>query len=151
MKKLIYSFFLAALILFFAGCVKNSADIPGPTGPAGATGAPGGDLTGLYLPYQLTVHTVKYGTSPYYYAAYPFPGYDSNYTYLLNVFVQRISFPVTKEWYKLPLANVYGTDELYASLGHDTIKIWYYNAGSAWPTDSSMNVDIQVIPQQVQP
>jgi len=69
---------------------------------------------------------------------------------LLNVYVNRQN---TKEWYKLPMYN-YATpgDELYASLGHDTIKIFYLNpSSSGWPADSQMNANIVVIPHIQQP
>jgi hypothetical protein len=146
MRKLIYIFFLTASIGFLAGCLKSGTQTPGPAGPTGNTGAPGGDLQGLWIPYTLTPFTVHYGASPYSYARYTFPGYDSNYTYLLNVYVNRQN---TKEWYKLPMFNYYQPgDELYASIGHDTIKIWYFNTGSGWPVDSQMNAEIVVIPQQ---
>lgn len=146
MRKVICIFFLAASVISFEGCLKTGTAVPGPAGPAGATGSPGGGLTGgLWIPYSLNSNTISQGVSPKYYATYNFPGYDSNYTYLLNVYVNRVN---TKDWFKLPMENIYvAGDELYASIGQNTIKIWYYNPGSGWPVDSDMNAEIVVIPQ----
>jgi len=148
MRKLKYIFLLAASSMFFVACLKNQAQIPGTTGKTGATGAPGGDLSALQIPFTLNSFTVSYGTGPFYYAEYIFSGYNPRYSYTLDVNVQRVSTPVAKEWYALPTFNVYTPgDEIYSTIGHDTIKIFYYNpTPTPWPTDSVMAANIIVLP-----
>ena len=152
MRKYIYIFFLTALVLAFQACLKSGTQVAGPIGATGATGVPGGDLPGGFaIPFTLSTNDMGNVASPTLnYSKYIFTGYDSATTYLLNVYVNRQK---TKEWYKLPMYN-YATpgDELYASLGHDTIKIFYLNpSSSGWPADSQMNANIVVIPHIQQP
>jgi hypothetical protein len=155
MKKLKYVFLLAASSMFFVACLKNQPQVVGAAGTAGATGAPGGDLPALApIPFTLNSNTVVYGSGSLYYAEYIFTGYNPKYSYDLQVNVQRVSTPAALEWYTLPTFGIYqlGTppsseDELYASIGHDTIKIYYFSpATTSWPTDSVMQANIIVIP-----
>jgi|SRR6185312_1506151 len=150
MRKLKIAFYLLGImsVIIFAGCLKNENTDVGPKGPTGKAGLPGGALSGGYsIQPQLSAQNVSNGTSPLYFASFAFPTYkDSNYTYLINVFVNRLN---TKEWYKLPQYNVYSTgDEIYSSFGHDTIKVFYFSSNNAWPDTAIMNADIVVIPQQ---
>jgi hypothetical protein len=149
MRKLkIASCLVAVLsIVIFAGCLKNENTDAGPTGPTGKTGIAGGSLSGGYsIQPQLSAQNVSNGTSPVYYASFPFPTYKDTSTYLINVFINRLN---TKEWYKLPQYNVYSAgDEIYSTYGNGTIDVVYFSSNNAWPADSVMNADIVIIPQQ---
>ena len=147
MRKLRYIFLLFALVLFFAGCLKNSDQVTGPAGTQGAAGAPGGN----FLQYHtfLTLKTTAFsGAGPYYYDKWVFNNYNPNGTYLVNAYVSKLNGQGV--WNKLPYANVYqpGGDNLSVTLTKDTVKIWYYNSSSQFPTDSLMDCTIIVIPQQ---
>jgi len=145
MRKLKYLFLISTLIVFVIGC--NKSQDPGLTGPAGPTGVQGGGFSGpISVPFELTDNSIVNGTNPNKYAVYTFLS-NPNSTYMLSVYVSKIATGSPPYWAKLPWYNVYVTgDELNASIGLDTIKIWY--TGGIWPTDSSMDARIIIIPQQ---
>jgi hypothetical protein len=148
MKKIIYTF-LAVSVIVLAGCLKNEAGPTGSTGPAGSTGAPGGDLTPIQLYPLLNAHYMAFGSGSNYFGFNTLPGYNKNYTYSISVTVQRDCVPAAKEVYTLPISNVYAPgDEIYATIGHDSVKINYYNpAASGWPDTSLMNAVVNILPK----
>jgi hypothetical protein len=142
MKKLIVLFLLSAPIALFFGCSKGSQTY-GPAGAQGAAGVQGAVPVAITGKLSLTSGQFSHGTVPLKYALQQYIG-SPNISYLLSAYVSSVNAP--KIWYKLPAYDVVSTgDELYASLGYDSVKIWYYNA-SGWPTDSNFTCNIVIIP-----
>jgi hypothetical protein len=148
MRKLIY-ILSAVSVVFIAGCLKSGTQTPGPAGTAGAAGAPGGDLPAFNIPFTLNSLTMGYGSGNLFWGYQSFVGYNPKYQYMLEVTVGRASTPPAKEQYTLPVFNVYTpADEIYATIGHDSIKIWYYSpTATPWPDTAEMAANIVVIPK----
>ncbi len=152
MKKLKYIVLFAVVISFFVGCSKQSP-ITGPAGPAGATGVQGGNLIKAEWLVNLSSMSML-GSGSLYHQSIFYPYYNKKLSYLVTGYVTKVPLVDTvlfPAWYKLPYYNVYTNagDELYCTLGNDTIKIWYYNSGASnFPLDSNMTCKIIIIPQQ---
>lgn len=152
MRNLKYVFLLAVSLTFFVGCSKQ-APIPGATGPTGATGVAGGNL--IHAQWLVNLSSMSLvGSGTLYHQSIWYPYYNKNLSYMVSGYVTKVptidtlKFPT---WYKLPYVNVYTTtgDQLYCTLGNDTIKIWYYNPGASnFPLDSNIMCKIIIIPQQ---
>jgi hypothetical protein len=148
MRKLKYILLLTVSIVFIESCTQKS-QIAGPAGAAGATGLQGGGFQGLVdESFQLSNTSVVYGTAPSMFAWTPYiddPN-NPNDTYMLTVYASKLG---SKLWTKLPWAGVFQgqTDELYCTLSHDSVKIFYYNTISNFP-DSIINTRIIIVPNQ---
>jgi len=149
MKKLTY-ILLSASVIFFAGCLKSNTGTTGPTGAAGATGAPGGDLLAIKLPFTLSTSNVVYSNASgtLFWAYKSLPNYNPKYTYAISGIAYRVSTPTAKENWPLPMYGVYtGTDEIFASIGHDSVRVCYSSPTAApWPLDSVMQVNVVIFP-----
>ncbi len=146
MRKFKYVFLLAASVCLYIGCTKGTQTI-GPAGKAGSAGSPGGGFTGTVNAEDglfLNENSFNRGTSPNKYFLYQTIT-NPNLTYMLTVYVSNITSP--KIWHKLPARDFFiSGDQLYATLGYDSVKI-YYN-GSGLLADSGMNCNIIIVPQQ---
>ncbi len=153
MKKIKYGLLLAAVVVFFASCSKQNP-ITGPAGAQGVSGVPGGNL--IYaIKYATLSYTDLQGSGKLFHYSIWYPYYNKNNTYMITGYGTKVlpydtvRYP---EWYKMPWTNVYVTgDELYCSLGNDTIKVWYFNpSGGTFPAsaDSSISCKFIIIPQQ---
>lgn len=145
MRKLKYILLLSVPVIFFASCLKNSPQVPGPAGATGATGAPGGILRPITTYTSVGLNNLS-GSGPYSFT-WIFSGYNPKLSYMLSAYVSKVNGQSI--WYKLPYANVYTAgDELSTYMSRDTVTI-SYSSSSPWPSpDSTIVCRIIVIPQQ---
>jgi hypothetical protein len=149
MKKIKYFFLftIVASTLFFTGCLKNSAAIPGAQGATGAAGAPGGDFLPLHTITQLSTNTLQtVGNNKAVYK-WSFSGALNplTTTYFLTVYASKVDLNgQTTTWTKLPYPDVYGGDLLSASIAGDTVTVSY--TGATFPSDSAIECSIVVLP-----
>ena len=152
MQKIKYILPLAIAVVLYWGCTQK-AQIAGPAGASGTTGVAGGNLV-YAIKYATLTSTNMQGSGALYHQSIWYPYYNKNVTYMISGYATKVPLVDTiryPEWYKMPYTNVYTTtaDELYCSIGNDTINVWYYNAAlSGIPADSSITCKFIIIPQQ---
>jgi hypothetical protein len=133
MKKLIYIVIIGFAIGFVASC-KNQDQITGPAGAQGVQGVQGGNLTPVIElgPNVLTpVQLAKQSPTNYYYYAQRLYGYNKNLNYAISAYVTKQDTGHHPLWYKLPYKDLFSAnDEMYCSIGNDSIYLWYYNAST---------------------
>jgi hypothetical protein len=140
MRKLKYILLLAipVAVVFFTGCLKSGDSITGPTGKTGITGATGGDLFAPYTKTTLDASSFTAGVAAgTYNHIWVFSSWKPSYTYMLTAYASK-GDTGTASWYKLPYLNVFGGDELSASISRDTVTITYTNPNATWPVGSSV-------------
>ncbi len=153
MRNLKYGLLFAVSVILYASCSKQNP-ITGPAGAQGVTGVPGGNLV-YAIKYATLSYTDLQGSGNLYHYSIWYPYYNKNYTYMISGYATKVlAYDTVRypEWFKMPWNNVYvNGDELYCSLGNDTINVWYYNpGGSSFPasSDSSVTCKFLIIPQQ---
>ncbi|HTA28784.1 MAG TPA: hypothetical protein VK809_13410 [Bacteroidia bacterium] len=152
MKKVKYILLFSVFILLYVGCSKQNP-ITGPAGAQGATGGEGGNLIPIELgPTVLTPSQISKNPKPgYYYYAQRLYGYNKNLSYMMTTYVTKQDTGHFPAWYKLPYVELFGADEMYCSIGNDSLYLWYYNPVSDPITafaDTNITYKIVIIPQQ---
>jgi hypothetical protein len=144
MGKLKYILSLAAVISVFISC-KNQTAIPGPTGATGAQGPAGPDMYAAYLSPLCNANNFP-GAGPFYVDNLVFSGYNPNIQYAYSVYGHKIYLP-SNEQNRLPWYNVFVQgDELFSSMKHDTVSLYYYSS-TAWPAgDSDIQFQVYIVP-----
>jgi len=70
---------------------------------------------------------------------------------MISGYVTKVDTGVYPTWFKMPDAYIFGNDELYCSIGNDSVYIWYYNSVSNPVTafaDTVPVYKIVIIPSQ---